>query len=101
MCGRATAVATVAVGIAGLAVLGTGGDRPTVWLLPVIALVAAGPLGLGLTLALRRPDLMIGTLIASFAAAPLVVFAVESWGATADEARPWPGAPAAAVINQL
>jgi len=97
--GWAAAVAMTALGLTAFVVLGAGGDRPPVWLLPLLAIVAAIPVGLGLVLARRRPELMVGALIVAFGAVPLMVFAVESWGATASWADPWPGARAAAVVN--
>ncbi len=97
--GWPAAVAITAVGVATFAALGGGGNRPPVLLLPLLVLAAAVPAGLGLLLARRRPDLMVGPLITAFGVAPLVVFADQSWGATATWSHPWPGARAAAVVN--
>jgi signal transduction histidine kinase len=96
---RATAAAIAALGVAAFVVLSVGGDRPAVWLLPILAVAAAIPVALGLLLALRGPDLLVGALIASFGTVPLLVFAVESWGATAKAPHSWPGAQAAGVIS--
>jgi signal transduction histidine kinase len=97
--GWAAAIAMTALGLTAFVVAATGGDRPALWLLPLIAIVAAVPVCLGLLLARRRPDLMAGALIVAFGAVPLMVFAVQAWGATAGWAHPWPGARAAAVVN--
>ena len=97
--GWAAAVAVTVLGLAAFAPLGAAADRPPVWLLALVVLAAAIPVGLGLLLARRRPDLMVGALIAAFGVVPLVVFAVQSWGATATWAHPWPGARAAAVVS--
>jgi signal transduction histidine kinase len=97
--GWATAVAITVVGLATFTPLGVGGNRPPLLLLPFLVIAAAVPVVLGLLLARRRPDLMVGALIAAFGVAPLVVFAEQSWGATATWTHPWPGARAAAVVN--
>jgi signal transduction histidine kinase len=97
--GWATAVAITVVGLAAFAPMGGAGDRPPVLLLPLIFIVAAIPAGLGLLLARRRPDLMVGALITAFGVVPLVVFGLQSWGATASWPQPWPGARAAAVVS--
>ena len=48
-------------------------------MLALIALAAAIPIALGLVLAWRRPDLMVGALLAAFATVPLAEFAVHAW----------------------
>jgi signal transduction histidine kinase len=97
--GWTTAVAISVVGLATFVPEAGAGDRPPVLLLPLLFTVAAVPAGLGLLLARRRPDLMVGALITAFGVVPLAVFGLESWGATATWAHPWPGARAAAVVN--
>ena len=97
--GWATAVAITVLGLAAFVPLGSAGSRPPVVLLPFLFIAAAIPAGLGLLLARRRPDLMTGPLITAFGVVPLLVFAVQSWGATATWPHPWPGARVAAVVN--
>ncbi len=55
---------------------------------------------LGLLVVARRPDNVIGTLLVALGTVPLVVLAIEAWGATATgPTTPWPAARVLGVVS--
>jgi signal transduction histidine kinase len=93
---RTAAAALTAVSVGAVVVMAASGDveGSPWWALPALVAVVGVPIGLGWLLLARRPDLVVGVVLVGLGTAPLVVFALDSWGSTT-----WSGAHLAAVLS--
>jgi len=80
----------VPLAVAVLATAGTRSGTVTGTGLVVTVATLAPAVALGLLLAVRRPGNAVAALLVALGVVPLLVLALEAWGATAEAGQPWP-----------